>query len=106
LIREQFDNLTQVSRATCPTFIVHGQQDEVIGYHHAEQLREASAGKPLMFVRKQNMTHNQYRLNEDLLRPLAAFFHEIKMDTGFEEGQYADQMVFLSDISYPPGDKP
>jgi len=33
-LAERFDNINQVAKATCPTFILHGRQDEVIPFYH------------------------------------------------------------------------
>lgn len=50
LVSERFNNLDMVKKAQCPTFILHGHQDEVIAYRHATLLRDASKGTPLVFV--------------------------------------------------------
>jgi hypothetical protein len=46
------------------------------------------------------MTHNHYKLNEDLLRPLANFFHENNIH-GMELGAVFSTMKFNEDIYSP-----
>lgn len=90
-----------MQRVSCPTMILHGEMDEVIPFHHAGQLRDACQGKPVVFFAKPNMTHNSYRMNEDLLRPLAKFFADASIfGTGL--GEVLDVMKFLEDISREP----
>lgn len=57
-----------------------------------------------MFVSKPRMSHNFYKLSEDLLRPLANFFHEAEIDTEFREGVDISEMRFRTDISDPPSE--
>ena len=70
LVKERFNNLQEVQRTRCPTFILHGHQDEVIPYNHGETLFEQSVGQPKKLHHPRDMTHNDYDLNRDLLRPL------------------------------------
>ena len=70
-VKERFQNIEMVKHATCPTFILHGQQDEVIPYNHGEALNREAVGEPKMFIHPRDMTHNIYDLNRDLLRPLS-----------------------------------
>lgn len=100
IVKEQFDNVHQIARVSCPTFILHGEQDEVIGFHHAQQLRAACTAKTVFFVQKARMTHNHYKLNEDLLRPLANFFNEASLHEQ-EIGVEFPLMKFRADISAP-----
>ena len=49
LVSERFENLQMVKKAECPTFILHGMADEVIAFHHGEELAANSVGQPMMF---------------------------------------------------------
>ena len=83
-LKERFDNINQVARARCPTFILHGRQDEVIPFHHGQELNDAAIGEPKVFIDRPHMTHNDYNLSRDLLRPLKDFFmrSSIEMNVG------------------------
>ena len=80
-LSERFDNINQVARARCPTFILHGHQDEVIPFHHGQELNEAAIGEPKVFIERPHMTHNDYNLNRDLLRPLKDFLTRSGIET-------------------------
>ena len=59
-------------RVTCPTFIVHGQQDVMIPVEHANELRERCFG-PCTFLSPETMTHNRFDVYEDVIKPLTNF---------------------------------
>lgn len=42
LVSDPFDNLSVVSRLTCPILIAHGRHDSVIPFVHGERLRDAA----------------------------------------------------------------
>ena len=86
-LSERFENINQVARARCPTFILHGHQDEVIPFHHGQELNEAAIGEPKVFIERPHMTHNDYNLNRDLLRPLKDFFTRSGIETDLENGR-------------------
>jgi fermentation-respiration switch protein FrsA (DUF1100 family) len=35
LIAERFRNIDAIRRVKCPVFIIHGQKDKLIPYHHS-----------------------------------------------------------------------
>lgn len=38
LIKERFNNLENIAKVSCPTFLVHGQKDKLIPYTQSEAL--------------------------------------------------------------------
>ena len=50
LVAERFTNIAMIARATCPTFILHGMADDVVPYHHGEELAQAAVGRPIKFI--------------------------------------------------------
>lgn len=38
LIKDQFDNLKKMKTVRCPTFIIHGQKDQLIPWQHSKEL--------------------------------------------------------------------
>ena len=38
VIMERFNNLETIANVKCPTFLVHGQKDNLIPYNHSEEL--------------------------------------------------------------------
>jgi len=78
LLAQQFDNLSRMDRVSCPTFILHGQQDKLIPIEQAYQLKDKCAG-PTFFLSPPNMTHNDFDFYEDLIRPLMRFLCQINI---------------------------
>jgi pimeloyl-ACP methyl ester carboxylesterase len=71
-----FDNETAISQVTCPILFIHGKKDNVIPWTHTARLAEAakhSLSKKICYAAE--ATHNNWRLDEDILGPLRAFFH-------------------------------
>ncbi len=48
LVRDPFDNVDALERYAGPVLVVHGRQDEVVGFDHAGVLVRAAAGARLM----------------------------------------------------------
>src|SRR2546429_4113125 len=58
-IRERFDNLSKIRRVTCPIFIGHGTDDELVPFVMAERLAEAARQHgPVTFLPIQGCSHN------------------------------------------------
>src|SRR5438093_1714216 len=47
---DRFDNLSQMPRVTCSVLILHSRDDPVIGFWHAEALRDAAGGRGQLFA--------------------------------------------------------
>jgi len=72
-VAERFENIVQIAKARCPTFILHGRLDNVIPFHHGQALANAAVGTPKTFIDRPHMTHNDFNMNRDLLSPLQQF---------------------------------
>ncbi|TVR09453.1 MAG: alpha/beta fold hydrolase [Planctomycetota bacterium] len=48
--RHQFPNSERIATVNAPILIMHSQEDEMIGYHHAEQLHAATTTKDARLV--------------------------------------------------------
>jgi hypothetical protein len=48
LVRDPFDNIAAVGRYAGPVLVVHGRQDEVVGFEHAGVLARAAADARLL----------------------------------------------------------
>ena len=100
LVSQRFNNLDMVKKATCPTFILHGKQDEVIPFHHGKTLSKESKGIPVVFEERAQMTHNDYRMNQDLLWPLRGFMQKVGII--MDPNERITNIHFSSDLSQPP----
>ncbi|HEY6406764.1 MAG TPA: alpha/beta hydrolase, partial [Ktedonobacteraceae bacterium] len=58
-IRERFDNLSKIRQVTCPIFIGHGTEDELVPFAMAERLAQAARPRdPVTFLPIQGCSHN------------------------------------------------
>ena len=74
LMQTRFENLAKIGRCTRPVFIAHGTADEIVPFHHGEQLY-AAANEPKEFLRMEGMTHN-ILLGDAFCLPLARFLEQ------------------------------
>lgn len=72
LVKERFKNIELMPTVTCPTFIVHGQQDKLIHYSNSQHLHEACNG-PCSLILPAEMDHNEFDFFDDLSLPFSAF---------------------------------
>lgn len=61
-----------MEQVICPTFILHGQQDEIIPFEHSEELAMLCKG-PTCLVISTEMTHCKLKYNDDFLNPFHKF---------------------------------
>ena len=58
-MRERFDNLSKIRQVTCPIFIGHGTEDELVPFAMAERLAQAARPRrPVTFLPIQECSHN------------------------------------------------
>lgn len=72
-----------------PTYFVHGQKDTVIPFEHAKALNEKSGARIKRLTLPTLMTHNNFHLENDIIRPMKEFFEEVygkKTKEGQTEG--------------------
>jgi pimeloyl-ACP methyl ester carboxylesterase len=80
LVAERFRNIELFPSVSCPTFILHGQQDGLIPCSQAQELRQRCGG-PCTLISPRDMDHNEFDYLHDLLVPLGAFLmqHDISV---------------------------
>jgi fermentation-respiration switch protein FrsA (DUF1100 family) len=74
LMRTRFDNLAKIGRCNGPVFIIHGTDDRVVPYGHAEQLY-AAANEPKQLLRIEGFGHSAL-LGEQFTSELAKFLRQ------------------------------
>ena len=58
-IRERFDNVSKIRQVTCPIFIGHGTEDELVPFAMAERLVGAARSRnPVTFLPIEGCSHN------------------------------------------------
>ena len=99
LVRERFDNLTAITKVRCPTLIIHGQSDTLIPESHAIELHQNCAG-PSKLIMPKNMTHNDYDIHSDLVKPIQQFFIESNITMALATSLQVKQVK--SALTMPP----
>ena len=60
-IKERFDNLSKIRQVTCPIFIGHGTQDELVPFAMAERLAQAARQRgAVTFLPIGGCSHNDF----------------------------------------------
>mmetsp|Transcript_21528 Transcript_21528/g.39386 ORF Transcript_21528/g.39386 Transcript_21528/m.39386 type:complete len:289 (-) Transcript_21528:31-897(-) len=71
-IADRFRNIDLMPKVTCPTFLVHGQRDDLIPYSFSQELHEACSG-PSSLILPKDMDHNEFDFFDDLSLPFSGF---------------------------------
>ena len=83
MVTDKFRNIDVMPKVQCPVLIIHGKADKLIPVQHAIDLYNACR-QPCYLFTPFNMNHNNFELQDDLIRPIRAFIrniNELKMNT-------------------------
>jgi fermentation-respiration switch protein FrsA (DUF1100 family) len=79
VMSDRFRNIDAIAEVTCPTFLVHGQQDQLIPFEHSQSLFKKCKGTTTLTLPRM-MDHNEFDFVEDLISPLHNFMVEVEID--------------------------
>tara|TARA_B110000285_G_C15027947_1_gene565188 strand:+ start:689 stop:1015 length:327 start_codon:yes stop_codon:yes gene_type:complete len=85
-VAKHFDNYEEMKGVKCPVLIIHGKADPLIPCFHSAKLYEALQRhgdkngnlKYSKYYCQENMTHNDFRLKHDIIKPVSDFINRIK----------------------------
>ena len=81
ILEERFDNYKKVVDITCPTLILHGLNDKMVPYQDSlDMLTKGFLNSETHLFLRDNMGHNQFDYEYDLIRPLYHFFAHLKFE--------------------------
>jgi alpha-beta hydrolase superfamily lysophospholipase len=83
-VRDRFPNIEHIKNVEAPLFILHGKKDKIVKVEHSIELHKAATTKYKHLVTREEMTHNQYRLYDDLIIPLCQFLKIIQLNKNYE----------------------
>ena len=72
LLKERFNSKDYIKNVTCPILFVHGQSDPLIPYKETLILKE-KCNCPYEVNLPEEMTHNDFDLDEDIINPVFNF---------------------------------
>lgn len=78
LVKDRFPNIEHIKNVVCPLLIIHGKKDKIIKWQHSQQLLSEAASKIKKINNPVNMTHNEYKLYDDLIIPAYKFLKIIE----------------------------
>lgn len=76
LVADRFRNIDEIQKVKCPTFFVHGKKDKLIPDEHCKKLFTKCKAIAAMNL-SENMTHNDFSLSNDIIRPIKKFMKQI-----------------------------
>lgn len=102
LLADRFRNIDIINEVRCPTFFVHGQQDQLIPFQHSRKLQEACSG-PTAIIIPRNMDHNEFDFVDDLVQPFFNFLDQLGITTEVDEDDPTKgQIKFPERLYIPP----
>ena len=88
-VEEIFNSYRYITNITNPILFIHGMSDSLINYRHSQQLYDEMKinNKKIKLILRENMTHNEFLLKEDIILPIKDFIeeNEVKSDNNVFE---------------------
>ena len=79
LLADRYRNIDLIEHTKCPVLIIHGISDTLIDVSHSYSLKAHCGSKICKLITPDNMDHNNFKIQEDLILPFKAFFKENKI---------------------------
>mmetsp|Transcript_10912 Transcript_10912/g.17862 ORF Transcript_10912/g.17862 Transcript_10912/m.17862 type:complete len:322 (+) Transcript_10912:177-1142(+) len=73
LISDRFHNTKEISKVWCPVLILHGRQDTLIPWTHAQKLHDVCPSEIKQLHVSETMDHNMFDLDLDIVHPIQLF---------------------------------
>lgn len=81
MVADRLDNAEMIRDVTAPILIIHGKRDELIPFAQAQALFECCQRSRYTNLHlPEQMTHNRFNVEDDLVRPLIKFLHQARLD--------------------------
>jgi fermentation-respiration switch protein FrsA (DUF1100 family) len=75
-VKERFENIKAIENMSCPTYLIHGKADNVIPCYHSIDLFNKSNAEYKKLHTPEDMTHNDFRMEDDLIVPVLEFLED------------------------------
>jgi pimeloyl-ACP methyl ester carboxylesterase len=80
LVAERFQNIEEIKQAKCPVLLLHGEEDKLIWKEHAINLKAACSQTYCELRLSENMTHNDFDFEDDILIPIFEFLEKCEIE--------------------------
>lgn len=84
IVADRFKNIEEIAKTKCPVFLIHGKQDSLISWKHSKELFENCKCVVAMNI-SDNMTHNDFSMSQDIIKPVKKFFRQVNIKYSFAE---------------------
>jgi abhydrolase domain-containing protein 17 len=81
MVKKHFDNEANMNNVKSPTFFVHGKADTLIPCAHSQALFEICKHEHKAYNFPQDMTHNDFNYDSDIIEPLVNFIKSANFET-------------------------
>jgi len=87
-VAERFKNIDEIAKIKCPVLFIHGMLDKLIPKEHSAELLGACPQTIGHIVLSENMTHNDFEMEEDIVIPLRKFLKNCNLNIVNEKKFY------------------
>jgi esterase/lipase len=98
LVKERMTSIDYIKRVTCPVIFIHGQKDPLIPFKETIELKD-NCDCPFEVVLPNNMTHNDFDIDEDIIDPIINFIGKNciidKDKNNFEENEEIKKLYII-----------
>src|SRR5690606_19430156 len=80
LVAERFKNYEEIEKVKAPVLFIHGKADTLIPSTHSEEVKGICEKNVTTSIHiPPNVTHNDFDMDEDIIKPIQDFFDQIKL---------------------------
>lgn len=75
-IKSSFETKKYINNVNCPILLIHGVKDTLIPSEQSKNLYNQIKGEIKECLLREDMTHNKYKLYEDIIIPISSFLEK------------------------------
>ena len=75
-IKSSFETKKYINDVSCPILLIHGVKDTLIPSEQSKNLYNQIKGEIKECLLREDMTHNKYKLYEDIIIPISSFLEK------------------------------
>jgi len=87
-VAERFKNIDEITKIKCSVLLIHGMLDKLIPKEHSVELLAACPQTIGHIVLSENMTHNEFEMEEDIILPIQKFLKNCEINIVNEKEFY------------------
>ena len=96
LLKERLSSIEYIKNVTCPILFIHGQSDPLIPFKETLLLKE-KCDCPYEILLPENMTHNDFDLDDDIIEPINQFIKQ-NCVIDFEKNEFKNNKIDIDKL--------